>query len=133
MKASKGILHRNRRRLVWTTALIWTAAFVATHVPTKELPALIGTDKVLHAIGYAVLAGALLMTLTAYRVAPLRRIPFVIAVSVIYAGLDELTQPLVNRSAELGDWLADLTGAAAAVILWEVAQAMRRPAHKTSR
>jgi len=133
MNVSKGILHRNRRRLVWITALTWIAAFVATHVPAKELPVLIGADKVLHAIGYAVLAGVLLITLTAFRVAPLHRIPFVVAVCVIYAGLDELTQPLVNRSAELGDWLADMTGAAAAVILWEVIQAIRKPAHKTSR
>jgi len=51
-----------------------------------------------------------------------------VAVSIAaaaYGAFDELTQPLFGRSASWGDWLADMVGAAVAVIVFEAVLSMR--------
>jgi VanZ family protein len=42
----------------------------------------------------------------------------VVLVIALYGTFDEITQPLVGRSRELLDWLADLTGALTATMLF---------------
>lgn len=90
---------------------LWAAALTATHIPPDDLPEIEHvSDKLLHLAGYLVLAAALGATLrlrgaTARRVAML--VPIVMA---LYGAFDELTQPLFNRGASWGDWLADAAG-----------------------
>ena len=40
-----------------------------------------------------------------------RFVGYVLIVAAIYGVLDELTQTLVGRSADVADWLADMVGA----------------------
>jgi len=107
-------------------AAAWAGAFVATHVPASGLTGLHGSDTQMHLLGYMGLAGLfwLLRRLQSHSVA--RRGPVVLAVLMVYGVLDELTQPLVGRSAGMLDWLADATGIALAVILCELAAAAVR-------
>lgn len=90
----------------------WVALFYGTHsrLPPGLLPG--QTDKLIHLAAYAGL-GALLITVRAtrgtYPWTSLWRRWIVLA---IYGAFDEITQMLVNRTADVRDWLADLIGAA---------------------
>lgn len=71
-------------------------------------------DKVLHAGVYAVLAW---LTYRAFRGArgmpPLRAAWWAFALTALYGATDEIHQGLVpSRTMELGDWIADMAGAA---------------------
>ena len=112
-------------------AVSWIAAFVATHIPKQHLPRGIHVgDKMLHAAGYFLLGGLLLLTRSAWGATWPRRAAWVVLVLAAYAAFDEITQPLVNRAAAVGDWLADTGGALAAVVLGEAILALfrRKPA-----
>jgi len=100
----------------WLAALV--LAFVATHLPPPDAPPpILKHDKLLHVLGYAVLG-----LLTGWRIAAdclspaSRRFWGWLLALIAYAGFDELTQPVVGRSCELGDWLADAGGAAAGML-----------------
>ncbi|MCZ6698214.1 MAG: VanZ family protein, partial [Planctomycetota bacterium] len=70
-------------------------------------------DKMLHTIGYAILG-----FLTAWMIGQAgvgdrwRASALSLAGLFVYAAFDEMTQPLVGRSCEFSDWLADAAGAA---------------------
>jgi len=92
--------------------LYWVALFYGTH--TKLPPGLLpgNSDKVVHFLSYGGL-GALFMSLRATRgtygwYSVVARW-FVLAG---YGAFDELTQLLVNRTADVLDWSADICGAA---------------------
>ncbi len=112
------ILHR---RLVLIVCLIvWAAAVIATHTPIDRLPHSGVSDKLLHAVGYFVLAGILWLTLWVHGVTGAKRIACIFFAMLAYAAIDELTQPLVGRDDSLGDWLADVIGATVSLILLEL-------------
>ncbi|MCS7034070.1 MAG: VanZ family protein [Phycisphaerae bacterium] len=96
-------------------ALYWLALFAVTHLPQAALPKTHLGDKLEHFLAYAVLGG-LLTAWMARRRARMRH-PMVVALITVlgYAAIDELTQPVVNRHADLRDWLADAIGAAVGV------------------
>ncbi|MBX7166573.1 MAG: VanZ family protein [Pirellulales bacterium] len=103
------------RRLL---ATYWPAMFLATHWPKLHLDssvALFSNDKILHCGAYALLA-ALAGTVAWHRAesrrARLRGFLLVAVVIAAYGVFDEITQPLVMRSADLLDWCADLVGCA---------------------
>jgi VanZ family protein len=105
----------------WGLVAYWLALFVATHWP-REIPVSGGiSDKILHFTAYAILA-ALLGVEVWWRGHPLW-----IAYSAIFLGLaifgafDELTQPLVNRSADWLDWYADVAGILSGLVLARIA------------
>jgi VanZ family protein len=100
--------------------LAWSSAFVVTHLPGGHLPPLPGGDKIAHGVGYAALTALTLLALRGMGVRRRRRLVFLLVAVPIYAGLDELTQILVNRHCCLGDWLADVIGAAIAVGFFEL-------------
>lgn len=101
------------RPLQWVrTALIayWVALAIATHIPPLQPPTeLPHSDKVAHVLSYALLASLLGL---AWGREPLsaRRVWISVGVIASYAAVDELTQPLVGRTADLWDWVADLCG-----------------------
>ena len=115
------ILFRIPRR--WRIALLsvyWAVAFGMTHTPGGDIdlvPSFL-TDTAMHALGYCILGGLSIWVLAASR-------PRLMGTTILaaYAGLlaygaiDEWTQPLVNRSCELSDWIADAAGAALGVLL----------------
>ena len=125
---------RRARVLLIALVVAWLAAFVGTHWPRGKLPSPGVSDKSLHALGYFVLGSLFHLALAARGVARRRRVAILIGVLAVYGALDEITQPLwpIHRHASFGDWLADLGGAVAAAIVWElvlhVRQRRRQPA-----
>ena len=87
-------------------------------------------DANLHFAGFYALAGLFWLTLNAYARSRAARALLVLAIMPLYAALDELTQPIFNRNAAWGDWLADVAGTAAAVVCLEIVALMlhRTPA-----
>ena len=103
-------------RIVFLAAL--ACAFVVTHIPrlavgTPDSP----IDKLVHASGYGVLAALLLLARWWRPVWP------ALAALAAWAALDEVTQaiPGLGRSADVEDWLADVTGMAIAAAFFVAA------------
>jgi len=117
-------LTRFRRTLLLVCILMWASAFCLSHIPLPQLPPLPGKDKSLHFIGFACLASILLLTLVAHGRGHdqklLRRSAITLMVTAVYGAIDEITQPLVNRHGAGDDWLADVAGSVAAVIVWGI-------------
>ena len=94
-------------------ALVAAAAFAATHIPPAGLPgAVSGWDKVAHLIIYAALGGTIALGLGLHRRPRAVRFVAIFAALAGYGAFDELSQPFFGRTCELGDWIADLGGAA---------------------
>lgn len=99
------------------TTVLWVGcllgAFTMTHLPPPNEPQPDPfNDKVLHIIGFAVLGlatGRRFARGTRSRPGEMYLLLFVGL--GVYALFDELTQPIVGRSCEMTDWLADLCGA----------------------
>jgi VanZ family protein len=107
----------------WIPALIVTVIlFVAAVVPlsgsgSAGLLAVPGIDKLLHALGYAVLAAALAAALDSPRRRSTTVLAAAFAVAAGYGGLLELVQLAVpTRHASALDLLADAAGAVVGVI-----------------
>jgi VanZ family protein len=107
---------------LWQLALAgyWLALFAATHVPRRVVTVPGGKiDDVIHFVAYAILAGLLAITWERsagqLSAAHLRWAWVALA---LYAAIDELTQPLVGRTASWADWLADALGAAVGLALF---------------
>jgi len=95
-------------------AVYWLTMFLATHLPVQrvmeQLPA---SDKHLHLGAYAVLGFALPWWSWGTQHKPSWWRPWLLFVLILaYAGIDELLQIPVGRSAEWGDWFADAAGGA---------------------
>jgi VanZ family protein len=113
-------LRRPVARLCWgLTLLYWLALFAGTHIPAPKLPPVRVNDKTIHFVGYALLAGAILISLRASGRLRATSGVTVLAILLAYAAIDEWTQalPLVNRSCDIADWHADAAGAACAVVI----------------
>ena len=104
---------------------IWAAAATLTHLPGHLLPDPKFDDCTLHGLAYFVLTLLLWLTLRAYAVAPLRRVLWTAGVTICYGVLDEITQPLFGRNAELSDWAADIAAAATAIVVCEILAMIR--------
>lgn len=102
------------RRRIWIG--YWIAIFVATHLPPSSRAVQFAfrlPDWVLHAGAYAGF-GALAVWALPGR-PTVRRLAIVFAALLAYGAFDELTQPLVRRSCELSDWIADAIGGLAGI------------------
>ena len=88
----------------------WGLCFLLTHLPPSSVPSAVSSiDKLAHGGGYFVL-GLLLFC-------KLQRWLLTLSLLFAYSVFDELTQPLIGRSFEWVDLLADGLGGAAGVIL----------------
>lgn len=92
----------------------WAAMFVATHIPRvpQEL-SLPGGDKSQHLIAYAGLAFLIALRLSIGSSLGWKRAAAVFGIVAVYGVIDELTQIPVGRTADVYDWIADVTGAVA--------------------
>ena len=103
---------------VWI--LHWVVLFVAMHTPRQHLPRIdvSGLDKVVHFLGYALLG---LFGGAYARRAKVRQDGLWYGkwflIYALYAATDELLQPFVNRSADITDWMADISGVLVAFIV----------------
>lgn len=103
-------------RLIWlATAILWIAMFILTHTPVALPVRVVTNDKTAHFLGYLALGSALFASLRLGG----RRDPTlaVLAVGLIYGGIDELLQIPVGRSSDWNDWFADAAGVAVAVTI----------------
>ena len=108
-----------RRTLLTVFAFYWLGLFVLTHLP--ELPidtAARYNDKVAHTVAYAVLMVLALVACRRPQATTARRITMWLLILTAYAAVDELIQPLVGRSCQLTDWLADLAGLVTATLCY---------------
>jgi len=114
------------RSILWRLLLAgyWLTLLVATHLP-KQVAGLPTNqaDKLIHFAAYAVLAWLLAMAWQA-SVGRLnaRHLKLVWLAVVFFGAIDEVTQPLVGRTASVADWLADAAGAVVGLLvfgLWQ--------------
>lgn len=123
---------RHRRTLRNTLIMIWVAAFTATHIPASHIPVGHLSDATLHLLGYAGLAALFWATLLAYGHRAFRRSYIAALVLILYAALDEATQPLVGRSGSIRDWCFDCLGVGASLATCEITGALQRLARRLS-
>jgi VanZ family protein len=112
-----------RRGVVLLTIAFWIVLIVATHAPrVPEAVSIEPTDKIAHLAGYGLL-GLLVGRSWAlyYGYGRLAAVGLFVAIAA-HAALDEVTQPMFGRYADITDWYADMVGAAlglaAASLIW---------------
>lgn len=116
-----------RRGVVLLLIAFWIVLIVATHAPrVPEVVSVEPTDKIAHLGGYGLLG--LLVGLSWalwYGYRWLAAIGLLVAIAA-HAALDEATQPMFGRYADITDWYADIVGAAlglaAAGLVWKFAR-----------
>jgi VanZ family protein len=112
---------RSHRRLILSALIAgWIIAATMTHIPQRELPNLPTSDTTLHFTCFFILGSLFWLSLLAYGVRAIHRVPVVILILMIYAAIDETTQAIVNRTPALDDWIFDSAGAIVAVAVWEI-------------
>ena len=133
MKNRGSFLYRRRTAILFILILMWIGAFTATHIPARYIPGQIAClgDFVLHGIGFLGLSSWFILTVVAFGIKPVQRIPLVLLVMMVYGALDEYTQQFFGRSTELKDWLTDTTATVVALILWETILFLAQRATRT--
>ena len=125
-QTSSPLSSRVRNRMLMLCAFIWICAFTATHLPRGAVDQSHLSDKWLHTIGYFVIVAILLATLVVRGMPRRRRVLAVLVAVPLYAAFDEISQPLVGRSASIYDWIMDLCGALLAIAAVESFLVLRR-------
>jgi VanZ family protein len=118
----------------WAAALLvvyWIGLFAITHVPASGLPSeppFPHADKVVHLVGYAVLAFVAAAAWTWRRTLGLNEYILLLACLSCYAVLDEVSQmlPMVRRNADVLDWAADTIGAIIGLAIFSSAAGLAR-------
>lgn len=102
----------------WTACLVYLGAmFLGTHIPLKmEQLTAHNKDKLLHLAAYGGLG-----LLVSWRVSRLprwlRQFWLAWGAILLWACVDEITQPLVGRTLDVYDWIADAIGSAFGLVL----------------
>jgi len=121
---------RRRWKLVAVLALLaalyWAGMFVATHLPIRTTP--IGDpyslDKLQHLTAFAALAALLNALAAAIGLRSWNHSVAIVCFIAVYAMVDEATQ-VSPRQPEVLDWVADVIGASAGVVLFSVFSRLR--------
>lgn len=108
-------LEKNKKWLVYFPLVIyWIILFVATTLPSRDIPEIGVSDKVEHFGAYMVLAVLLNLTLmfqNKYPKIKKKAWLYTLIFCVTYAGLDEIHQLFVpSRDCDILDWLSDSSG-----------------------
>ncbi len=114
------------RRLAVAVA-VTLAMLVTTHIPQQMMPPSLDVallDKLEHVLAYG--AVVFLWLLSFRRPPGLKAMAGVVLAAAALGAVDELTQPLVNRTACPVDWAADLVGAVVACGLFGLVRHCRR-------
>jgi VanZ family protein len=100
-----------KSRAYWIlTGLYCAFIFTLTHLPPGAVHPPTGRDKIYHTSVYGMLAILLFATLQASGWTIRQAFISVLGIGMVYGIVDELTQPLFRRSAEIADWFADVIG-----------------------
>ncbi|MFC1738968.1 VanZ family protein [Planctomycetota bacterium] len=106
----KTLIYFNTKRLLIAAIFTVTLIFL-THLPEQVVPEKLrlgGFDKLAHILAYGAITFLFIFSLRASL--NLLIGSFILLGILVIAAFDELTQPLVNRTASLADWLADIAG-----------------------
>ena len=102
------------RIAVLALAGYWALLVAATHLPVSVIHMLQETkrwnDKVLHVIAFAGLAFLLAWAVPTDGKRRSRNVLIATLIGIVYAGIDELTQIPVGRTADWADFSADMFG-----------------------
>jgi VanZ family protein len=111
-----GTVGAQRRR--WWAVVGWVAVIlVITSWPSPPVPGAtpVGIDKVVHFTMYGVLGG---LVARAMELMSTRRFAIVLCAIAAFAAADEWHQQWIpDRGADVRDWMADIAGAAAGVVV----------------
>ena len=105
---------------IYATIIIAFAIGLATLTPVETLPNVSGSDKLYHLISFSIL------TLPIAIIRP-NAMWIILCLSIAFGGAIELLQPLVNRSCEMADFLADAVGAILGFLVAGALRARPRP------
>ncbi|MHC5075039.1 MAG: VanZ family protein [Planctomycetota bacterium] len=113
----------------------WITIFILTHTPIKHISFLTtkvnASDMTLHFLAYFILALLLWTALNSSKKVDWRktRVWWILLVLICYGLLDEWLQTYTQRGCSVYDFLADLTGAATALILLSIFPFRSRTKH----
>lgn len=122
------------RRRWWARASVvalvayWLLLITATHIP--KVPEPLGfrpSDKLVHLAAYAVLGALVGLVCSQYQRLRLWVAVGLLVLLSVHGALDEVTQPLVGRHADVADWVADMLGAALGLGLFLALATLLRP------
>jgi len=118
----------NIRRFV--IAVIFTGAvLVLTHIPQEAILSRLqvsGLDKLAHALAYGAIT---LLFVLLLRTSPTLLLTSLLFFAILALGtLDEVTQPFVNRTASLSNWLAEIVGVMSVLFFFHV----KRTGHQST-
>ena len=99
----------------------WIFVFCATHFPGLEIGGGVpASDKVAHTAAFALLAFLFWRFLETFRrPLPPRAVWIMAAILTAYSALDEYTQQFVGRGTDPVDWLCNVGGMGATLVLLE--------------
>ncbi len=103
-------------------AVYWLAMFAGTHYPKPEQISPNVSDKLLHFGAYAGLTLLLVFVVVVRRPLRWRDGVWMSLLLAVYGALDELLQIPVGRHCDIQDWIADMGGVGAALVLAAAAQ-----------
>ena len=106
-------------KIPWVIATLGTLSVILalTHLPESAVVRHLNVtsfDKILHIAAYSIL-GYTLLRATHLR-SKLVSFLIVLGLIAVIGALDELTQPLVQRTASVADWFADCGGVCIAIL-----------------
>jgi VanZ family protein len=110
----------------WLPPALWAGVILTiTSVPNIPTPSSAGSDKLGHFVLYFVFGFLAIRTVWGTTTL-MRTIATTIIALAVFAAVDEWHQSLIpRRSAELGDWVADLSGATLGVAMFALLRARR--------
>jgi len=114
------VLSRRHKVGVISLLIYWPTIFVLTHIPIPQLVRMAGvSDKALHFIAYMVLVVLVWFAVNPYRKVNWRRaaVWWILFVMVWYGVIDEWLQSYMGRGADVRDFLANLSGTVAGLII----------------
>lgn len=107
-------LKRRHKYILLALGIYWPLLFWLTHIPVPDIARQSGmSDKTMHILAYMVLVFFVWLAIKPYEKVKWNQAAVwaVLAAVVLYGVADELIQARVGRSGDVGDFLADLTGA----------------------
>ncbi len=104
---------QSRRMRTALCGCLFVGAFVTSHMPPPPVPSRpLINDKVMHFTGFVLLGMVSIWRgLTVGRPYPVGAAFIWLMALGAYGAVDEWTQPIMGRSCELFDWVADVCGA----------------------
>jgi VanZ family protein len=115
-----------RRTAGWITLAYALLLFVATHIPSSQIPTdLAQADKFAHVGAYAGLGFFTALWVALNRPLTARLVLALILTIALYGVVDEWLQQFFDRTPDREDWLADISGATFGILLVWLLQRLR--------